>query len=252
MLGRLFLLAAMVAALFMVSTAVAADFTIFMNDENPMNYRGESGRPQGTSVRIISELGRRLGEEYDFRFMEFESAYAELNRPGERGMMSLEKTRQREPWFHWVGPLYCQQLAFYTLDSRKTIDISSLDRALRTPKVAVAAGSEAELLLTELGHPDLRVYQNTIAALRFMKLGEANAVVMGVGGAASLSNSAGIPFRMLRKGVVVRNSVRWLAISKDTPESMAGSWQFTLDGMVRDGTIRRMFHSNNYEGYCGD
>ncbi len=87
---------------------------IYCNDGPPFQSLSEDGSLTGSSAEIVLEMQKRVGGNEKIQVVPWARGYTYLqNRPNVL-LFSTTKTKEREPMFHWIGPVANVSFAFYS------------------------------------------------------------------------------------------------------------------------------------------
>ena len=91
---------------------MSADLAILTEDLPPYNYM-ENGTLTGATTHVVQEITRRLGISPDIQVLPWARGYQRLRSEPNVVLFTTAHTKERDPQFHWVGPLYVSRLEFY-------------------------------------------------------------------------------------------------------------------------------------------
>lgn len=110
--------------------AIATGMTAYTEELPPLNYQ-DGGQVSGFATELLQTVMQQAGYSVDIQLMPWARAYRLVMEGPDRIIYSITRTPQREPLFHWVGPISPRQIKLYRLNSRSDIQINS-EAALQT------------------------------------------------------------------------------------------------------------------------
>ncbi|RMF14321.1 MAG: hypothetical protein D6758_11740, partial [Gammaproteobacteria bacterium] len=96
----------------------------------PLQYE-EKGELRGVAVDIVRETLSRAGVPWRMYMMPWARAYKMATTQPDILIFSISRTEQREPLFHWVGPIVPIEYGLYALRERDDIRVETLTDAMQ-------------------------------------------------------------------------------------------------------------------------
>lgn len=115
----------------------------------PYQFIGESGAIEGYSTDVVRALLERLNLSIEINIYPWARAYKYATTKSNVLIYSIARTPLRENKFHWVGKLYKEEYAFYTLHDNVDVKAVSLDD-IRQYYVGVTLDTGVEQFLTQM------------------------------------------------------------------------------------------------------
>jgi len=225
-----------IVCLFVPLTCFATGkLTLLTEDLPPFNYT-ENGVLTGVTTQVVKEITRRLGINSSIDVVPWARGYHQLRTEPNVVLFTTVRTPKRAPLFHWVGPLYTSQLAFYARkDSPLSID--SIESARQVGAIATYKHDSGEQILKSLGFTNLDSSKNPLSNIRKLLSGRVDLWFFHNMGAPQVALEAGVDPTAIKPVFTYREYVSFIAISKQTPLSTVHAWQRTLDALKADGTF---------------
>lgn len=227
-------------AMFAVPPCMAgniAPFQVVSSNLSPFTVEDSTEAP-GALGRITQELSVRLGHPAQIRFYPWARAVAMAQYQPRTAILPLTRTPERETQYRWLVKLYRQNFVFITR-SNPDFDVNSLD-VLRQKRIVLLRSSP------NLRQLQLRNFRNVLEVnsvadmARMLRRNMVDAVYGGeMIGIRTLQANGFRPDELL-VGMTLDAGDIWLAGSRDFTEADSAAWQEAMDGLVRDGTYRRI------------
>src|SRR5574343_704797 len=99
---------------------IATDMTAYTEELPPLNYQ-DGGQVSGFATELLQAVMQQAGYSVDIQLMPWARAYRLVMEGPDRVIYSITRTPQREPLFHWVGPISPRQIKLYRLNNRSEI-----------------------------------------------------------------------------------------------------------------------------------
>ncbi len=228
----------LVAVLTFGSPTVAQESIVFTTERyKNFAYLDVDGRKRGAGVDQVEAIAKIAGLSYSIEIMPWARAIALAETQPMHCVFAAARTPEREARFKWVTALYTDRnvLAFH---SGSGIAVTTLDEAKNHP-VGTYRADYTEGLLRNLGFTQLEVSADFDTTLR--KLLEDRISLMPM--------SQGILRQLRSEGVALDEAVTLslqplgIACHLQVPDETVLRMQQALDGLIADGTQRRIFAS---------
>jgi polar amino acid transport system substrate-binding protein len=132
--------------IFLTTSIEASEIQIVTTEEAPYQYH-KDGKLMGISYEVVQLLQEELGTNTQIRFYPWARAYDMALRKENVLIVSLLRSKEREPLFKWVEPMFSITMYFYKLKSRKDIVVNTLEDA-RKYQIGVSLNYAAGIYLT--------------------------------------------------------------------------------------------------------
>ena len=217
----------------------AAELMVITEDKPILNYV-KDGKLVGLSVDIVQEMMKRLKvTSTEIEVLPWARAYDRVQKEPNIGLFSTTRIESREKLFKWVGPLASKDWIFLARHDSK-IKINDLEDAKKVKNIGTYREDSKEQYLKSLGFNNLESV--TQDSLNPKKL---------VAGRIDLWISAKTDFKLAVESehlklsdfkivYTVKKQDLYIAISKQTDDSLVRKWQSVYDSMAKDGTLARI------------
>lgn len=202
----------------------------------PFNYPGKDGQTTGLSVDIVREILRRLGTpDHPIELLPWNRAYRIVETEPNTALFSMTRTPEREPLFHWVGPLADNTWCFYARKDRKLV-LSSFEDA-KPYRIGTYLNDACEIYLKELGFPHLDSVNDDLTNVRKLAAGRIDLWIVGKAQMPCLAQQAGIDPARFESVLTVKETLLYLAFNRKTSPEIIEEWQRIFAAMESDGTL---------------
>ncbi|WP_164971034.1 substrate-binding periplasmic protein [Halarcobacter mediterraneus] len=197
---------------------------------------------EGIGIDLIKEIQKRVGNKKEIKVFPWKRSYnITLNKKG-YALFLTTKSKHRENFFKWVGPVNSMKIKFFKNASRKDLSINSIEDAKKVSSIIVAENTISEETLRELGFKNLEI--NTISNGSFYKLLENKVDLYPVEYDSFIYKLKKmkledkiIPVKM--KEPIIKSQL-YIAFNKKTDDKIIKKWQKALDDIKNDGTYKRI------------
>jgi polar amino acid transport system substrate-binding protein len=221
-----------------VTGGLAQGLTIISEENPPFNFI-KDGIPTGSSTEVVREIMRRLNLSAEIQVMTWARAYQlALSQPNVI-LFSTARTKEREPLFDWVGPIYKVRFGFYARRGAGPYP-SCLADAKKVGAIATYKDDVREQLLKSQGFTNLDSSKSPHSNLKKLLSGRVDLWLYSNLGLRSVARQIGIDPNAVEMVLPFKDLYAYIAISKGTPQAVAQKWQATLDDMKREGTFRKI------------
>lgn len=213
----------------------AQAMTVITEESPPFNFTNDGGIT-GSSTEVVREILKRLNLPDHIQVMPWARGYHALQTQPNVALFSTTRTPEREPLFHWVGPLFTVHFNFYA--RRDTaLELRSLEDAKRVGAVATYKDDVKEQLLRDLGFTNLDSSKSPVSNLKKLIAGRVDLWLFDNLGMPDVARKAGIDPIELKRVLPFRTYQSYIAISKPTAPAVVQRWRDALQSMVQDGTF---------------
>lgn len=200
----------------------------------------EDGKLTGYSVELVRRIMGRVGDRGDIFAVPWMRGYDALLKDRNVALFATTRTKQRDPLFHWIGPILRVQ---WILLSKKDdgIKITSLEDARKVHAIGGYLGDARSEYLKRLGFTNLELSQNNL--LNYRKLAEGRIDLL-------VGTNLGHNFEIFETGLddddfevdmVLREMDLYIAISKRTDSATVRAWQAAFEHLKKDGTFEALY-----------
>lgn len=217
--------------------AQPAPLHIMTESYPPYNYV-DAGALKGPCAEVVFEIQKRLGLPLKVDVQPWTLAYKqtiESIHPGQEptALFSMSKTKDREPFFKWVGPLVTYNVALFALKLRAIRIHNLADKAkyrvggsLKTP----AAG-----ILKAHHFPHVDLAAQPLLNPKKLKAGQIDLWISGELAAYFKAREAGVDPTEIEPVYSCGEETLYIAFSRSTDKAVVAQWQQTLDAIRADG-----------------
>jgi polar amino acid transport system substrate-binding protein len=214
---------------------VSADLRV-LAESNGRAVRTVNGELGGWAVDIVHELMHRTHCRSHIEPMPWARAYAiALDKP-DVVLFPATRTEERDPLFHWVGPLFRVRWCFLARKG-SGITIHSLDDARKVGAIGTYIGDARDRYLTAQGFTNLQRTANDATNYRKLEYGRLDLIVGSGTGLASMADAAGIDPDNFEEVFPLKEVDLYVALSRDTPPETVEAWQKAFRDLRSDGTL---------------
>ena len=215
--------------------AAAQELTVLTEESPPFNYT-RGGQLTGSSTEVVREILRRLKQPDNIEVLPWARSYKLLQSRPNVALFSTTKTPEREAQFHWVGPLFTVHFGFYAKRDRG-LQLNSLADAQQVGSIGTYKDDVKEQLLISLGFTNLDSSKSPASCLKKLMSGRVDLWLFDNMGMPVVARQQGVDPAELELALPFRSYQSYVAISRQTPASVAQRWQAALEAMAQDGTF---------------
>jgi len=222
--------------------AMAHPLKIYTEISIPQQIQGPDGRLSGIGVDTVREIQKRIGNTDPIQLVPWARGYREVTMDPDVLLFSMGRTAERNPLFHWVGPV--DELGFFIfVKADSAITIKSLKDAQKLKAIGVYQNDVRDLFLTKAGFTNLDRVNDQVTNVKKLMIGHLDAIVSSETGVADLAKSAGYRVSDLKPAFGFYNIQLYLAFSRATPAATVEAWSNALEAMKRDRTFERIYRT---------
>jgi len=196
----------------------------------------------GSSVEIIQEIQKRLGNKEKIIMLPWNRGYNMTLKKKGYALFSTTRTQQREKLFKWVGPLFAIENSMFKHIDDKTI-YKTLEDAKKAKSIIVVNNDVQEQYLTKMGFKNLKIRFNKSAPsnIQYLLKKKAQLIPLTSSTGNYLMNQEGLKDKIILTQIPPFNkNDLYIAFHIDTPDFIIDKWQKALDGIKRDGTYQKI------------
>jgi polar amino acid transport system substrate-binding protein len=151
----------------------------------------------------------------------------------------MTRTQDRDPLFHWIGPVQESVFAFYAR-AGAPIKIASWDDAKAVRSIGVYIDDVRDQILTKAGFTNLVRSFNLSVCYKNLATGRLDLVADSTTGFPANARAAGSSPDDFKQVFILGRVQHYIAMSKGTAPAVAAAWSAALAEMRRDGTMLRL------------
>lgn len=248
LLKRLFICVARIFILALVSLAGAPvwsqSLSIYTELVPPNQVRLPNGELGGPLVDVVREIQRRVGNTDPIKVVPWSRGYHLLTLEPNTLLFAIARTAERNPLFHWVGPVDEDLYALY-VKADSPINLKSLEDAKSLKFISVYRDDVRDQFLTKAGFTNLDRTSDSSASVKKLMTGRIDAISASVVTIDAMLAAAGEPRESVRMAFTFLAAQTWLAFSKGTSEKTIAAWTDALEAMKKDKRFETLMKSGN-------
>lgn len=223
------------------SVARAADESLRLYTEEypPVTFSRE-GRPAGLAVEVVEEIMKRLGASAPIEVVPWARGYRAATTEPNVGLFATTRTAEREPLFHWVGPISSTRAYLYARRGQGA-RIVSLEQAREVDQILVPREWYLHQILRGMGFNNLKAVGTPADVIRMHAASRGALMALDESTVAETMRGVGIAGDPPEPVLLLSEAIQYITFSRDTPASVARRWQAALDDMKRDGSFAAIY-----------
>ena len=218
------------------------DLRLYTENYAPLNFR-EEGKIQGITVDTLDEMLRRAGSSLtrdDIKLVPWARGYIYVQNQPNTLLFAMTRTEQREPLFHWIGPLTNADIVILGRDDRG-LEIESLKDLQNRRIVAVNNDVGHQLLLENGLSPDaIHVVSQPHNAVGMLHLNRVQYWAYERMVALWYLSHEVESKDSYKTHYVLKQSHYYFAASRNTDPTVISRLQQALDAMRADGSLQEI------------
>jgi len=230
----------LVSLMLMICLPMVSALTIYTEISGKAQYYDENNRLTGSSVEMVREIQRRLGDSTPIQVVPWARGYNELENGTEVLLFSTTMTDEREPLFKWVGPVFRLDWAFYVKKGSGVV-IASLEEAKALERIGTYRDDAREKFLISQGFENLDSTNNSVLNVKKLIAGRLDAVISSDEGIIASLIEAGFGPEDVEEAFNIRTYELYLSFSKDTSDEIVNKWHNAMKQMYTDGTFQEIY-----------
>jgi len=202
----------------------------------PYNFADSKGKPTGISVDIVREIIKKTGDVDNIKILPWARSYKYIQTKKNHVLFVMTRTPQREPLFKWVGPVAHNKWVFYAKKG-SNIKLNTLDEAKKY-RIGTYKDDACELFLKSKG---FRVHSVPYDELNVKKLvrGRIDLWIVGEYQGYIKAKKLGLENK-IKKVFDIKDTLLYIAFSKDVPDSIIDKWQKELNKLKKNGMYQKI------------
>ncbi|MDY7027008.1 MAG: methyl-accepting chemotaxis protein [Spirochaetota bacterium] len=146
----------------------------------PYNFL-ENGEPGGLAVDIVRAMFLKMGRTAEIEFMRWEDAQKVAADNADIILLTVFRTEEREPQFHWIGPAFQEQVQLFSLKDRSIGSIQKIE-SRHDLKIGTQKGNIETEFFSGKGFREgenLLTFEDTSQLIQGLFSGKVDAVPLG-------------------------------------------------------------------------
>ena len=220
-------------------SVVTADFP-------PFSFEGEQMGHQGLGYEIVKAVLEKSGQSFSIQRLPWKRALETAKNEPYTLLFPCARSKEREPFFHWIGEISKRSISFFKLKERKDIKINNLNDLFQY-KVAAVRGYKATTHFIEDGG---KVTQATTdeQVLKMLQSGRADlilnedlVVAWSLKQLSLETESSKFTFADIEKAFQYEEgSSRFFVLNIKTPKNIADRLEDAYRDLVENGEIEKI------------
>lgn len=220
--------------------AFAQSLTIYCEDDPPNQMLGPDGQLTGMTVEVAAEIKKRIGNQDPIQMVPWARGYDEIQKIPNTVLFSMSRTAERNPLFHWVGPVLESSYGLFAkTDSR--IVIRSLDDAKKLKRIGVYNADVRDTFLTQAGFRNLDRTNNNIQNFKKLMGDRIDVYASAPTSIEDEAKAAGFKASDVKNVFTFMHVQLYIALSRETPESTVKAWSDAFASMQKDGSFANIY-----------
>jgi len=224
----------------LISVCFSSELRIYTEISGQVQYLDNNNILTGSSVEMVREIQKRIGNDSQIQVVPWSRGYKELNSGPCVLLFSTTLTEERAPLFKWVGPVYNLDWAFYVRKG-SNIKINSLDDAKTLFKIGTIRDDAREEFLKSNGFTNLDSATTGMLNIKKLVAGRVEAIIGSDSGVIANLKEAGFSQEEVEKAFTFRTFELYLSFSKDTPNAIVEKWDAAMKELYEDGTFKEIY-----------
>ncbi|MCE2572904.1 substrate-binding periplasmic protein [Motilimonas eburnea] len=221
----------------------AATLAVVTEEYAPYNYT-QQDEIKGLASQIVEASLQRAGFDYHIKVLPWSRAYHLAKSNPNTLIYSISRTHQREPYFHWIGPIASIQSHFFSLKSRQDIAPFNQLKDARQYQVGSIRDDYIEQFLLLHGFTKLQRNNNHEANLDKLLRGRIDLWPVSTETASYYLGLRGLSLEQELKRVHTISEFSgtelYMAMGLDTPIATVEQLRQALNEIKQDGTYDKL------------
>ncbi len=210
-----------------------------LESESSGNGEAQNG---GEATEFVQQLMEHSGLSYSLNFMPWRRAYHNAKMSENVLIFPIARTLSREQDFHWIGQLIPIKYYLFQLESRKDLQLDSLEAAKNYDIGVVNFHAHHELLI-EQGFTNLQPVNSSEQNIKKLLLGRIDFFAMSDGGIFPLCQRTDIDCSKIKPALelVGISGGLFIAMNPSSDEAVVEKLAKSYQSLVDDGSHAEVF-----------
>lgn len=217
-----------------------APFKIYTELMGNSQYYDDAGTLTGSSVELVQEIQRRIGDETEIEVLSWSRAYNLILSEDNVILFSTTLSDERRELFRWVGPIFSQPWIFYVKKGSGVV-ISSMEDAEKLNRIGAYLNDAREQHLLSLGFDNIDSSVSEVNNLKKLNAGRTDAMISSPDTFIACCRKAGIDPEVFEEAYLVSETELYITFSKNFDEAVFNQWLDALKKMYEDGTFEEIY-----------
>lgn len=223
-------------------SARASDLVAYTEQLPPLNYQ-DGAQISGFATDLLRMAAHDADLSLSIELQPWARAYRTVLDTSDTLIFSITRTAEREPLFHWVGPISPRQIKLYRLSARRDITIQAEADLMRYTHGAMFESAAAKKLASlglQPGH-GLDLGATDEITLKKLLLSRTDTVAMLDWAMAWQLKQQNLNPRLVRPiWLLDGGSQYWFALNRSTPLQKVKRLQAALNQISADGRMHTL------------
>jgi len=212
---------------------------IATEDYPPISFKNKDGKADGLASEVATIIMGKLNMTQKIRVWPWARDYKLLKKGPNYLVFSVARTKERDPLFQWVGPIFSMNTGFYTKKNSK-LKITSLDDAKKLHKIGTYLESFDKQYLENQHFTNLDSTRNNILNIKKMMIGRFDVITATNVTIKAMVKKAGYTMNDIKNTYTFLSTGVYFAFSKDVPFEVVNAWGQELEKLRNSGDLKKI------------
>ncbi|HQQ68472.1 MAG TPA: transporter substrate-binding domain-containing protein [Candidatus Cloacimonadota bacterium] len=214
------------------------EMKILTENYPPLSYM-ENGEVTGYGTEVVKAMQQELKTDFPIRMMQWNEAYnIAISEPNVL-LFTMDKTPDREKYFHFIGPLGSSVASFYA-HKDNVVKLTDLNSAKSVETIATTAKWYTEQHLIKNGFVNLVSKSDPLETVRLLANQETKLGVFTDVTFPLLCREAGVKVNQFVPVLPLLTSEYYIAVSKATSPETLKQWQEAFSAIKTKGILDQL------------
>lgn len=221
-----------------ILSSAYSELKIYTNEEPPQQFT-QNGKLTGIGTDIVLEIQKRLGTKENIVVYPWTRAVAITKRNPNTILYLAGKTKDRLPYYHFIGPILEKKYTLYgRLDSK--IQINNIQEAKVAGKISCVLDDVREVFLRENGFKDLTYVEDHSRALSMLLNKKSDLWASSDWENQIQMRKQNKHENLIKPIYVLYQNRNYIAFNNQTNPKIIKQWEQTLKEIKEDGTMDKI------------
>lgn len=213
---------------------------IYCESAPPNQFLLPDGSLTGMAVEVVREIQKLVGNSDPIQLVPWARGYDALQKQPNVVLFSVARTPEREPLFHWIGPLHELRFNFY-VKADSHIVINSMEDAKQVGRIGVYNNDVRDEILTKAGFRNLDRSTSNVFNFKKLMTGRIDAYTTDAAALDAEAREAGYRAEDVKAAFTFMRVQIYVAISRGTPESTVKAWSEAFAILQKKGVFAKVY-----------
>ncbi|HPI26639.1 MAG TPA: transporter substrate-binding domain-containing protein, partial [Candidatus Cloacimonadota bacterium] len=214
------------------------EMKILTENYPPLSYM-DNGEVTGYGTAVVQAMQQELKTNFPIQMMQWSEAYSIALSEANVILFTMDKTPEREQYFHFIGPLGSSVASLYA-HKNNMVDLEDLNSAKAVGGIATTSKWYTEQHLIKSGFVNLISKADPLDTVRLLANQEADLGVFTDVTFPELCREAGVNISNFMPVWPLISSEYYIAVSKATSEETLKLWQDAFTAIQAKGTLDQL------------